>query len=27
MQFSPRSVILPFSSKYLAQHSVSKNPQ
>jgi hypothetical protein len=27
MQFSPRSVFLPFRSKYLPQHSVLKNPQ
>jgi hypothetical protein len=27
MQFSPRSVFLPFRSKYLPQLSVLKNPQ
>jgi hypothetical protein len=27
MQFSPRSIFLPFRSKYLPQHSVLKNPQ
>jgi hypothetical protein len=27
MQFSPRSVFLPFRSKYLSQHTVLKNPQ
>jgi len=27
MQFSPRSVFLPFRSKYPPQHSVFKNPQ
>jgi hypothetical protein len=27
MQFSPRSVFLPFRSKYPPQHSVLKNPQ
>jgi hypothetical protein len=27
MQFSPRSVFLPFRFKYLPQHSVLKNPQ
>jgi hypothetical protein len=26
MQFSPRSVFLPFRSKYLPQHSALKNP-
>jgi hypothetical protein len=26
MQFSPRSVFLPFRSKYPPQHSVLKNP-
>jgi hypothetical protein len=27
MQFSPRSVFLPFRSKYPPQHSVLRNPQ